>query len=128
MEIPHTHSKTLIDQLLEPLLPSRTVQLPSAPGARLTSEEFLAWTQEQEARSLKRGEIVKKIDIPNFGIVEEFKGLQVPVVYVESFWGSHAKIGLQEGVQDEMAKLFELGHYSGSEDSVAGMVVNRLVS
>lgn len=129
MDIPYSHSKTLIDKFLEPLLPARTVQLPSAPGIHLSTEDFLAFRQEQEARNAKRGEIVKKTEVPGFGIVEEFKGLKAPVVYVESFWGTHARVGLQEGVQDEMAKLFRLGPYAGSEQaSVAEALINRLVS
>lgn len=107
-DIPYSHSRTLIDALLEPLLPPAVVSLPSAPGARLSTEEFLAYRQGQELRNLKRGEIVRKRQVPNFGVVEEFKGLKAPVVYVETFWGSHAKIALQEGLQDQMAKLFNL--------------------
>ena len=128
MEIPNSHSKTLIDKFLEPLLPTNTVQLPSAPGKHLSTEELLAWRQQQEARSAKRGEIVRRTDIPNFGTIEEFKGLQAPVVYVETFWGSHSRIGVHEGVQDQMAKLFSLGPYSGTEDSMVDMLVNRIVS
>lgn len=131
VEIPHAHAKTLIDALLDPLLPALTVQLPSAPGTTLTTEEFLAFRKQQEERSARRGEIVKTTSVPNFGVVEEFKGLSVPVVYVETFWGSHARVGLQEGVQDQMAKLFGLGAYgekSGrEEESVVDEVILNLV-
>jgi abhydrolase domain-containing protein 12 len=129
MEIPYSHSQTLIDKLLDPLLPLSTVSFPTAPGAHLSTEELLAFRKEQEARSLKRGEIVKKTDVPNFGMVEEFKGLQAPVVYAETFWGAHAQVGLQEGVQDEMGKLFKLGAYgSPRDDPFLDRVVQRLVS
>ena len=129
MEIPHSHSQTLIDHLLDPLLPASTVKLPSSPGSHLTTDEFLVFRKEQEARSQRRGEIVRKTEVPNFGVVEEFKGIQVPVVYVETFWGAHAFILLQEGVQDQMAKLFRLGrHNAPKEKSVLDRVVERLAS
>lgn len=127
MEIPHAHAHTLIDRLLEPLLPAPTVQLPSAPGAHLSTEEFLAFQKEQEERSAKRGAIVKTTQIPNFGMVEEFKGLQAPVVYVETFWGSHSHVGSQEGVQDQMARLFRLGPHA-NEESIVERLVEKLAS
>ncbi|EKM49720.1 uncharacterized protein PHACADRAFT_106712 [Phanerochaete carnosa HHB-10118-sp] len=129
MEVPHTHAKTLIDTLLEPLLPEATVQLPSAPGKTLTTEEFLAFRKQQKERSLKRGEIVRTTDVPNFGMIEEFQGLHSPIVYVETFWGSHAEIGAQEGVQDQMAKLFGLGAYRAQRregESVVHRAVRHL--
>ena len=129
MEIPHSHSQTLIDQLLDPLLPELTVKLPSTPGVHLTPEEFLAFRKEQEARSAKRGEIVRKTEVPRFGIVEEFRGLQVPVVYVETFWGNHVTVALQEGVLDHMAELFRLGkHNVRSDESIVERIVERLAS
>ena len=54
---------------------------------------------------------MRKTEIPNFGVVEEFVGSDasdLKVVYVETFWGAHAKVGAQEGVQDEIGKLFKL--------------------
>lgn len=52
---------------------------------------------------------MRKTEVPNFGTIEEFNGHNVPrVVYVETFWGSHAQVGMQEGVQDEMGALFGL--------------------
>ncbi|GJE91932.1 alpha/beta-hydrolase [Phanerochaete sordida] len=104
-EIPHAHSQTLIDALVEPLLPALE------PGMTLTTEEALALQKQQEARSAKRGEIVKTTHVPKFGMVEEFKGLRASFVYVETFWGEHRDVGNQEGVVDEMAKLFRLGVY-----------------
>lgn len=109
--IPHAHSQTLIDALLAPLLP-RLAAAPSPDAeASLAPEELLALRKQQEEHGARRGAIVKTTEIPRFGTVEEFKGLRAPVVYVETFWGAHARIGLQEGVQDEMARLFRLGVY-----------------
>ncbi|KAI0088490.1 alpha/beta-hydrolase [Irpex rosettiformis] len=108
-DIPHSHSRTLIDKLLEPFLPEQGVELPSAPGSSLSSEDFAAFTKAQEERRVARSALVRKTEIPNFGVVEEFEGKNASkVVYVESFWGSHAKVGTQEGIQDEIGKLFDL--------------------
>lgn len=59
-----------------------------------------------------RSTLVRKREVQNFGVVEEFDGGKdgkvSRVVYVETFWGSHANIGTQEGVQDEIGRLFGL--------------------
>ncbi|GJE91936.1 hypothetical protein PsYK624_080880 [Phanerochaete sordida] len=99
-----------MDSLLTPILPELSAKA-SVPDADLSPEELLARRQLEEEHSTRRGEVVRTTEVPNFGVVEEFKGLRAPVVYVESFAGFHAQIGLQEGVQDEMARLFGLGVY-----------------
>ncbi|GJE88551.1 alpha/beta hydrolase [Phanerochaete sordida] len=95
--VSHTHSRTLFNAMLEPLLPAVATKTTNSQDA--TAEE----------RNARRREIVRTTDIPNFGVIEEFAGLHAPVVYVETLWGAHCWIGSQEGVQDEMAKLFHLG-------------------
>ncbi|KAI0345650.1 alpha/beta-hydrolase [Trametopsis cervina] len=108
-DIPHSHSQTLIDRLLDPLLPAVTVQLPSAPGSPFSSEDFAAFAKARDDRLAARSALTRKTEIPSFGVVEEFEGHKAPrVVYVETFWGSHARVGVQEGVHDEMGKLFNL--------------------
>jgi abhydrolase domain-containing protein 12 len=108
-DVPSSHSHTLVDKLLDPLLPKRTIELPDAPGAQFPAEDLAAFTKEQKDRRTARSALVRKTEVPNFGIVEEFDGHKAPrVVYVEAFWGGHAQVGLQEGVQDEIAKLYNL--------------------
>lgn len=64
-----------------------------------------------------RSTLVHKREIPGFGVVEEFDrdgpdgNGDRKVVYVETFWGSHSRIGLQEGVQEEIARTFKLGPF-----------------
>ena len=95
--------------LLEPLLPELPVQLPSAPGMPFTAEDFAAFTTAQKERRQVRSTLVRKTEIPNFGIVEEFNGHNAPrVLFLETFWGSHSHIGAYEGVQDEIARFFNL--------------------
>ncbi|OCH91092.1 alpha/beta-hydrolase [Obba rivulosa] len=107
VEIPHAHSRTLLDNLLDPFLPP-SVLLPSAPGAPLSKEAHAAFIESQAKRKEARNALVKKIDIPTLGTVEEFEGSFGRVVYLESMWGTHNKVGLQEGVQDVMATMFDL--------------------
>jgi len=108
-KIPHDHSRTLIDNLLDPILPP-SVSLPSAPGTPLTSEQFEAYKDALRKRSHARALLVSKREIPSFGIVEEFDGGNGRVVYVEAMYGSHNMVGAQEGVQNEIAKMFKLGY------------------
>jgi len=113
-EIPHHHSKTLLDHLLTPYLPP-SISLPNAPGQSLTSSEFEAYkaslSKRQEARTL----LVKKSEIPEFGVREEFESTNGKVVYLESMWGGHELVGQQEGVQNEIGKMFGLGMWGSME-------------
>ena len=94
--------------LLDPLLPVAAVDLPSSPGEPFTSEQFAAFTQAQTERREARSALVRQTEIPNFGTKEEFEGQNAPrVLYLETFWGAHAHIGAQEGVQDEIGRFFE---------------------
>lgn len=109
-DVPHAHSRTLFDHLLDPLLPPSTA-LPSSPGLAITTEEYTAYTAAHSKRREARTAIVKKFEVPNFGVIEEFEGSEGKIVYLEALWGSHADVGLHEGVQDEIAKMFRLGAY-----------------
>ncbi|TCD62097.1 hypothetical protein EIP91_007472 [Steccherinum ochraceum] len=111
-EIAHTHSKTLIDHLMSPYLPLLPL-LPQAPGAApLTASEYEAYIESLRKRKEARTLLVKKTEVPNFGVVEEFEAKNGKVVYVEAMWGGHNVVGLQEGVQDEIAKMFRLGKHA----------------
>ena len=110
LEIPYQHSRTLLDKLLDPHLPV-AISLPPNPDMTYTKEQYAEFLENQKQRNAKRSELVRKVDIPNFGTVEEFDGTAGKVVYVETFWGSHTRIGVQEGVQEEIARTFKLGPY-----------------
>ncbi|PIL35196.1 transporter [Ganoderma sinense ZZ0214-1] len=102
-DIPYHHSRTLLDKLLAPHLPVAPL-LPPNPDMTFTQEQYAAVIEGEKARRAKRSELVRKVDIPSFGTIEEFDGSAGKVVYVETFWGQHNKVGLQEGVQDVIAK------------------------
>lgn len=106
-DIPHSHSRTLLDKLLDPLLPP-DVPLPDSPGSAISHEHFQAFTEAQKRRREARTTLVRKVKVPAFGTVEHFDSAYGTVVYVEANWGSHSKIGLQEGVQDVIASTFDL--------------------
>ncbi|CDO72045.1 hypothetical protein BN946_scf184943.g80 [Trametes cinnabarina] len=111
MDIPHHHSRTLLDVLLDPHLPASPVSFPDTPDQILSSEDYATFLEAQKQRRAARNELVRKVEVPTFGTVEEFEGTAGKVVYVETFWGAHADVGLQEGVQDAMASTFRLAQH-----------------
>lgn len=108
MDIPYQHSRTLLDHLLDPHLPA-ALSLPNTPDVRYTPEEYNAFIDAEKARRLARSKLVRKAEVPSFGTIEEFDGPAGKVVYVETFWGQHNEVGLQEGVQDIIGSTFRLG-------------------
>ncbi|KAI0078220.1 alpha/beta-hydrolase [Panus rudis PR-1116 ss-1] len=110
-EIPHRHSRTLIDHIMHPILPP-SLEFSSAPGQPLSEAEFTAYREALAKRHEARALLVQKTEVPKFGIVEEFYVKSHKVTYVETHWGAHNLVGLQEGVQDEIAKKFSLGAWS----------------
>ncbi|KAH9850245.1 alpha/beta-hydrolase [Lenzites betulinus] len=109
MVIPHTHSRTLLDILLDPHLPSSPISLPATPDQILVSEDYTAYIEMQKQRREKRSELVRKTEIPAFGVIEEFDGTAGKIVYIETFGAAHNNVGVQEGVQDVLATMFGLG-------------------
>lgn len=95
---------------MSPYLP-QVNHLPTAPGAPLSPSEFEAYKDALRKRKEARALLTKKTEVPNFDVVEEFETKNGKIVYVEALWGGHNIIGLQEGVQDEIAKMFRLGSY-----------------
>ena len=111
LDIPYEHSRTLLDTLLDPHLPL-AFSLPDSPSIIPSSEEYAAFLDAQKQRRAARSELVRKVEVPSFGTIEEFDGSAGKVVYVETFWGKHNEVGLQEGVQDVIASTFRLGIHS----------------
>ncbi|RPD56145.1 alpha/beta-hydrolase [Lentinus tigrinus ALCF2SS1-7] len=108
MDIPYHHARTLLDKLLDPHLPE-AISLPATPDVLLTQEEYKAYLDAEKERRAARSELVRKTELPSFGTIEEFDGTAGKVVYVETFWGKHNEVGLQEGIQDVIASTFRLG-------------------
>ncbi|KAI0671098.1 alpha/beta-hydrolase [Trametes maxima] len=111
MDIPHSHSRTLLDVLLDPHLPTSPVSFPSTPDQIMQSDDYAVYIEVQKQRHTARSKLVRRVDVPTLGSIEEFDGSAGKVVYVEAFWGAHNNVGLQEGVQDVMASTFRLGFH-----------------
>ncbi|KZT67120.1 alpha/beta-hydrolase [Daedalea quercina L-15889] len=107
-EVPYSHSRTLIDKLLNQLLPPE-FPIPGEPGTPVPHEHAQALAQAQKKRSDAHAALVRKVDVPEFGTVEQFEGTSGTVVYVQAHWGAHGFVGLQEGVQDVIASTLKLG-------------------
>lgn len=104
-DIPYKHSCILFDKVLDPHLP---VSLSDRDGSILP-EDLATVTKARNERNVAKNALVRKTDIASFGTVEEFSGKNAPkFVYVECFWGRHIDVGMQEGVQDEIGRLFDL--------------------
>lgn len=108
VDIHHSHARTLVEQLLNPILPP-SISFPNTPGTTLTKDELDTYRQSLAKRKEARALLVKKTEIDRLGLIEEFEVRGHKITYVESHWGGHNLVGLQEGVQDEMARMFSLG-------------------
>lgn len=74
----------------------------------MSKEDYEAYQSALMKRKEARALLVKKNEIERLGLIEEFEVRGHKVIYVESHWGGHNMVGLQEGVQDEMARMFGL--------------------
>lgn len=71
-----------------------------------TQDQWSVFNAKQEARSARRRELVKRTNIPNFGMTEEFAAEGGKVVFVKTLAGGHDYLGVQEGVQDIIGRSF----------------------
>ncbi|KAF8742273.1 hypothetical protein AX14_005448 [Amanita brunnescens Koide BX004] len=102
--IPHTHSDVLFEASLAPLLPS--IAMPRQP-LTLTTEQWSDLARQQEHRSQKRKAIVETSVVPKFGTVSRIRSGR-SVKLVKTLVGGHDSVIEQEGLQDIIAKDFEL--------------------
>ncbi|KAJ7505569.1 Alpha/Beta hydrolase protein, partial [Mycena galericulata] len=103
-EIPYSHSETLFNKFLEPLLPA----VPPLPtnAASLTQEEWATFTGQLARRKETREGLVSSVVLHNFGTVYEFTDSERKVVFVQTLAGGHDYLGIQEGVQDVIGRTF----------------------
>ena len=112
-EIPSTHSETLFNALLEPMLPPLPVP-PSTPGGWST-EEWSAFADRQLTRSAKREKLVTRTSIPNFGTLESFHrsdggggGGGSEVMFLKTLRGGHKRVGTIEAVHFTIRSVFHV--------------------
>ncbi|KAI5122811.1 hypothetical protein M0805_000153 [Coniferiporia weirii] len=104
-EIPHVHSQSLFNELLDPLLPP----VPDLPdSSELQTYNWTAYRNAKEARLSRKAELVQTRNISGFGSVHQLvrTGDTGDVMYVESLWGGHDRIGLQESLIDLIGTVF----------------------
>lgn len=73
----------------------------------LTTEQWSDLARQQKHRSLKRKTIVETSVVPKFGMVSRVRSGR-SVTLVKTLVGGHNHIGEQEGLQDVIARDFEL--------------------
>lgn len=108
-DIPIIHSQNLYDTLLEPLLPT----LPALPylPSDLKQFDWPAFERAKDDRLARKAALVATQEIPRFGSVHTFQKQGItgdfhPVTFVETQWGGHDRIGLQDTVIDIIGKAF----------------------
>jgi len=104
-DIPYTHSETLFNAILEPLLPSTATPAPATSWSQEDWDKFYAI---QSARASTRKELVAHGEIRHFGTVDEFMRPKDggKVVLLKTVDGGHNKMGTFEGVQDVIRSTF----------------------
>jgi abhydrolase domain-containing protein 12 len=104
-DIPYTHSETLFDAILEPLLPSS----PTTPTTSWSQEDWDTFSSVQSERTRVRTNIVTHTEIRHFGTMDEFtRKDEGKVVLLKTVDGGHNRIGTFEGVQDVIRATFDL--------------------
>ncbi|KAF7297732.1 AB hydrolase-1 domain-containing protein [Mycena kentingensis (nom. inval.)] len=107
-DIPYTHSIALFDTFLDPFLPAA----PSLPenAAALSHDEWSVFNTQLSLRRDARAGLLRTTEINNFGTVQEFADEKHGrmVVYVQTHAGGHGLLGVQEGLQDVIGKMFSL--------------------
>lgn len=104
-DIPDSHSDVLFNAFLNAVLPE--LKLP-ANAVRATREEYDMMSSSLEKRQAAREKVIKRTDMPGFGYIESFldekKGRKV--MLVKTLYGGHDYLGVQEGVQDAIGRMF----------------------
>ena len=108
-DIPHAHSKTLFDAILEPHLPALPAITAAMAGGTEEVAERMATLAEE--RTALRSRLVAVRDMARVGRAEVFArdAAHGEVVFLRTRWGGHDRVGLVEGVQDYMVEMFHLG-------------------
>jgi len=109
-DIPIIHSQNLFDTLLEPMLPPLPF-LPYSPS-EINEFDWPAFQRVKDDRLARKSALVSVQELPGFGSVHTLLrkdttvGDYYPFVFIESRWGGHNKIGLQDTIIDIIGKTF----------------------
>ena len=75
----------------------------------MSKEDWQVVEAQQKARHNKRNEILKSKTLANFGRIDEFSEDGRKVVLVKTLAGGHDYLGIQEGLQDIIGRIFATG-------------------
>jgi abhydrolase domain-containing protein 12 len=103
-DIPYTHSETLFNTLLEPLLPSTPT-----PATSWSQQDWDKFYAANSLRTSTRKGLVAHAEIRHFGTLDEFtrsKNGDGKVVLLKTNHGGHNQMGTYEGVQDVIRSTF----------------------
>ncbi|KAF8221426.1 alpha/beta-hydrolase [Tricholoma matsutake] len=101
-DIPHSHSSTLFDAFLDPLL----LESPTAAGL-MNISDLDAISVQLALQNARRAELVSRVSIHNFGTLDEFAADGRKVALLKTISGKH-DIPKDEGVQDTIGRMFDL--------------------
>ncbi len=108
-DIPILHSQNLFDTLLEPML-TPLPELPYSP-AEMNEFDWPAFQRVKDDHLARKTALVSVQEVPGFGSVHRLHrsdaaGEFHQVVFIETRWGGHNRIGLQDTVIDVTGKIF----------------------
>ena len=105
-DIPHSHSSALFDAFLETIL--LEAQANSESSVLINSSDLDTESlQPLPLPSEQRDELVSRVNIHNFGTLDEFAASGRRVALLMTVCGKH-DIPKEEGVQDTIRRMFEL--------------------
>ncbi|EJC98093.1 alpha/beta-hydrolase [Fomitiporia mediterranea MF3/22] len=100
VEIPHSHSQSLFDGIVDQFLPI----LPALPEStsELQGFDWAGFEAAKKERQTSRDALVRKQEIPGFATVHRLHrpGEFGEVLFVEAEYGGHDRVGLQESLID----------------------------
>ena len=104
------NSLMIFDKLLEPLLPPAPPSFKSLSPTISEAEFETIRARHQENKKL-RDALVRTSHIKGDAMIRyEFqRGEGVPTLFLETSWGEHGRMPVQEGLQDVMREVFGLG-------------------
>jgi abhydrolase domain-containing protein 12 len=100
----------MFDKLLEPLLPPTPPSFKSLSPS-ISEVEFEAIRSQHEEYKRLRDDLVRTSRVKEDYIIrhEFLRGDRgAPTVYLETSWGGHERMPVQEGVQDIIREVFNL--------------------
>jgi hypothetical protein len=101
-DIPHSHSSALFDAFLDPLLLESPTNTESS--IIVNTSDLDAVLAQLTLRNARRQELVSRVNIPNFGTLDEFTASGRKVALLKIAYEKH-DIPKVEGLQDAIGRM-----------------------